>query len=104
LNVSLSFVSIMSPHRTITRAFDDTEIVTKGCHDPCVGIRAAPVGEAIISCGSRSPVVLPPAAAAAGSRYFPPFPRPLAICIGRRFAEHFLGSKPGDDKEWLRSA
>jgi chorismate synthase len=63
LNVSLSFVSIMSPHRTITRAFDDTEIVTKGCHDPCVGTRAAPVGEAIISCGWRSPVV-----SAAGGR------------------------------------
>src|SRR5208283_1883033 len=37
--------SILSPPRTITRDFEDTEIVTKGRHDPCVGIRAVPVGE-----------------------------------------------------------
>ena len=42
--------SILSPRRTITRAFEETEIVTKGRHDPCVGIRAVPVGEAMVAC------------------------------------------------------
>ncbi len=28
----------------------ETEIVTKGLHDPCVGIRAVPVGEAMVAC------------------------------------------------------
>jgi chorismate synthase len=42
--------SILTPRRTITRAFEDAEIVTKGRHDPCVGIRAVPVGEAMAAC------------------------------------------------------
>ena len=42
--------SILTPRRTITRALEDTEIVTKGRHDPCVGIRAVPVGEAMAAC------------------------------------------------------
>jgi chorismate synthase len=42
--------SILSPRRTITRSGENTEIVTKGRHDPCVGIRAAPVGEAMVAC------------------------------------------------------
>jgi chorismate synthase len=42
--------SILSPRRTITSAGEDTEIVAKGRHDPCVGIRAAPVGEAMVAC------------------------------------------------------
>ena len=42
--------SILSPRRTITRAGENTEIVAKGRHDPCVGIRAAPVGEAMVAC------------------------------------------------------
>ena len=42
--------SILSARRTITRAGDETEIVTKGRHDPCVGIRAVPVGEAMVAC------------------------------------------------------
>ena len=29
---------------------EDTEIITKGRHDPCVGIRAVPVGEAMMAC------------------------------------------------------
>jgi len=37
--------SILSPRETITTAGDDTEITTKGRHDPCVGIRAVPVGK-----------------------------------------------------------
>ena len=42
--------SILSPRRTITRHGEATEIVTKGRHDPCVGIRAVPVGEAMMAC------------------------------------------------------
>ena len=42
--------SILTPRKTITRAGDETEIVTKGLHDPCVGIRAVPVGEAMMAC------------------------------------------------------
>ncbi len=39
--------SILTPRRTVTKAGEDTEISTKGRHDPCVGIRAVPVGEAM---------------------------------------------------------
>jgi chorismate synthase len=42
--------SILSPRRTVTRAGEETEIVVKGRHDPCVGVRAAPVGEAMVAC------------------------------------------------------
>jgi len=42
--------SILAPRRTVTRDIEDTEIVTKGRHDPCVGIRAVPVGEAMAAC------------------------------------------------------
>ncbi len=42
--------SILASRQTITKAGADTEIVTKGRHDPCVGIRAVPVGEAMIAC------------------------------------------------------
>jgi chorismate synthase len=42
--------SILQPRRTIDRSGAETEIVTKGRHDPCVGIRAVPVGEAMVAC------------------------------------------------------
>src|SRR2546429_648967 len=42
--------SILSPRRTVDRSGADTDIVTKGRHDPCVGIRAVPVGEAMMAC------------------------------------------------------
>ena len=42
--------SILQPRRTVDRQGRDTEIVTKGRHDPCVGIRAVPVGEAMMAC------------------------------------------------------
>ncbi|MEM9028295.1 MAG: chorismate synthase [Pseudomonadota bacterium] len=42
--------SILTPRRTIDRNGNDTEILTKGRHDPCVGIRAVPVGEAMVAC------------------------------------------------------
>ncbi|MFW6077840.1 MAG: chorismate synthase, partial [Hyphomicrobiales bacterium] len=41
--------SILIPRRTVTAAGEDTEIVTRGRHDPCVGIRAVPVGEAMLA-------------------------------------------------------
>jgi len=42
--------SILSPRHTVDRQGCDIEIVTKGRHDPCVGIRAVPVGEAMLAC------------------------------------------------------
>ena len=42
--------SILTPRKTIDRAGAETEILTKGRHDPCVGIRAVPVGEAMMAC------------------------------------------------------
>ncbi|MEN3951530.1 chorismate synthase [Iodidimonas sp. SYSU 1G8] len=42
--------SILSPRQTVTVTGEETDIVTKGRHDPCVGIRAVPVGEAMMAC------------------------------------------------------
>jgi len=42
--------SILSPRKTIDIAGNETEIVTKGRHDPCVGIRAVPIAEAMMAC------------------------------------------------------
>jgi chorismate synthase len=42
--------SILTPRRTIDKAGRETEITTRGRHDPCVGIRAVPVGEAMVAC------------------------------------------------------
>jgi chorismate synthase len=41
--------SILTPRQTIDTKGKETEIVTKGRHDPCVGIRAVPVGEAMMA-------------------------------------------------------
>jgi chorismate synthase len=41
--------SILTPRRTIDRFGNEVEISTKGRHDPCVGIRAVPVGEAMMA-------------------------------------------------------
>ncbi len=41
--------SILTPRKTVTADGRDTDIVTKGRHDPCVGIRAVPVGEAMMA-------------------------------------------------------
>lgn len=41
--------SILSPRMTIDKQGLETEILTKGRHDPCVGIRAVPVGEAMVA-------------------------------------------------------
>jgi len=42
--------SILTTRKTITKAGEAAEIITKGRHDPCVGIRAVPVGEAMMAC------------------------------------------------------
>ena len=41
--------SILTPRRTVDANGNETDIVTKGRHDPCVGIRAVPVGEAMMA-------------------------------------------------------
>lgn len=41
--------SILTPRQTIDRHGNETDILTKGRHDPCVGIRAVPVGEAMMA-------------------------------------------------------
>jgi chorismate synthase len=42
--------SILAPRRTITTSGQACEISTRGRHDPCVGIRGVPVGEAMMAC------------------------------------------------------
>ena len=42
--------SILIPRRTVDRYGRETEISTTGRHDPCVGIRAVPIGEAMVAC------------------------------------------------------
>jgi chorismate synthase len=42
--------SILTPRQTIDKTGNETDILTKGRHDPCVGIRAVPVGEAMMAC------------------------------------------------------
>jgi chorismate synthase len=41
--------SILNPRRTINRAGEEIDVSTKGRHDPCVGIRAVPIGEAMLA-------------------------------------------------------
>jgi chorismate synthase len=41
--------SILTPRRAVDRFGQDVEVLTKGRHDPCVGIRAVPVGEAMMA-------------------------------------------------------
>lgn len=41
--------SILSTRKTITSNGEETDVMTKGRHDPCVGIRAVPVGEAMLA-------------------------------------------------------
>ena len=41
--------SVSVPGKTIDKAGNETEIVTKGRHDPCVGLRATPIAEAMVA-------------------------------------------------------
>lgn len=42
--------SILTPVKTLNRSQEEVDLITKGRHDPCVGIRAVPVGEAMMAC------------------------------------------------------
>jgi chorismate synthase len=42
--------SILTPMRTVDVDGNEVEIATRGRHDPCVGIRAVPIGEAMMAC------------------------------------------------------
>ncbi len=42
--------SILTPRRTVNVKGEEIDLITKGRHDPCVGIRAVPVGEAMMAC------------------------------------------------------
>ncbi|RUW46311.1 MULTISPECIES: chorismate synthase [unclassified Mesorhizobium] len=42
--------SILTPRKSIDKDGNDVEVMTKGRHDPCVGIRAVPIGEAMVAC------------------------------------------------------
>ncbi len=42
--------SILTPRKSIDRAGNEVEVSTKGRHDPCVGIRAVPIAEAMMAC------------------------------------------------------
>ncbi len=42
--------SILTPRQSIDKDGNDVDVVTKGRHDPCVGIRAVPIGEAMVAC------------------------------------------------------
>ncbi|MBR0666930.1 chorismate synthase [Roseomonas hellenica] len=42
--------SILAPRRAVDKHGQEVEVMTKGRHDPCVGIRAVPVGEAMVAC------------------------------------------------------
>src|SRR6185437_2527730 len=42
--------SILTPRKTVDKYGRDTEVATKGRHDPCVGTRAVPIAEAMVAC------------------------------------------------------
>jgi chorismate synthase len=42
--------SILTPRHSVDRMGQEVDVMTKGRHDPCVGIRAVPVGEAMVAC------------------------------------------------------
>ncbi len=42
--------SILTPRHSITAKGEEVDVSTKGRHDPCVGIRAVPIGEAMVAC------------------------------------------------------
>jgi chorismate synthase len=50
--------SILTPRKTVTRSGEEIELSTRGRHDPCVGIRAVPVGEAMMVCALADHMLL----------------------------------------------
>ena len=67
--------SILNPRRTVDRYGNETEISTKGRHDPCVGIRAVPIGEAMVACVIADHYLRQRAQMGAGPSW--PFERPV---------------------------
>src|SRR5215831_18275253 len=68
--------SILAPRLTVDRYGAETEIVTKGRHDPCVGIRAVPIGEAMMACVIADQFLRQRGQVGAPVAW--PFPRPVA--------------------------
>jgi chorismate synthase len=48
-NIALKPTSSIRPGHTINRFGEEVEMITKGRHDPCVGIRAVPIAEAMLA-------------------------------------------------------
>ncbi len=65
--------SILTTRQSVDRYGEDVEIMTKGRHDPCVGIRAVPVGEAMMACVLADHLLRHRAQNGEGSSW--PFPR-----------------------------
>ena len=65
--------SILTTRQSVDRYGDEVEIMTKGRHDPCVGIRAVPVGEAMMACVLADHLLRHRAQNGEGSSW--PFPR-----------------------------
>jgi len=42
--------SILTPRKSVTKEGEATDVITKGRHDPCVGIRAVPIAKAMMAC------------------------------------------------------
>jgi chorismate synthase len=66
--------SILNPRRSIDRYGNEVEVSTKGRHDPCVGIRAVPIGEAMVACVIADHYLRQRAQMGEGPRW--PFKRP----------------------------
>ncbi|PWE26549.1 chorismate synthase [Pararhodobacter marinus] len=60
--------SILQPRQSVTIDGEATDVVTKGRHDPCVGIRAVPVGEAMMACVLLDQILLHRAQVGEGPR------------------------------------
>ena len=65
--------SILTTRQSVDRYGEEVEIMTKGRHDPCVGIRAVPVGEAMMACVLADHLLRHRAQNGDGSSW--PFPR-----------------------------
>ena len=68
--------SILTPRKTVDRYGNNTEVVTKGRHDPCVGIRAVPIAEAMVACVIADHYLLHRGQVGEGPSW--PFPKPGA--------------------------
>ena len=65
--------SILTTRQSVDRYGEEVEVMTKGRHDPCVGIRAVPVGEAMMACVLADHLLRHRAQNGEGSSW--PFPR-----------------------------